>query len=74
MRDYEVLLQRVAVAGGFDLIIGSDLLYERSQPEQLAAFVQPHASPQAEVLIVDPNRGNRSAFHAGMAQLGFWSG
>lgn len=57
--------------GCFDLIVGSDLLYERSQPKQVAAFIQVHASPQAEVLIVDPNRGNRSAFHRGMAQLGF---
>ncbi len=58
--------------GCFDVIVGSDLLYERSQLEQLAAFVQVHASPQAGVLIVDPNRGNRSAFHRAMARLGFW--
>jgi predicted nicotinamide N-methyase len=56
--------------GRFDLIVGSDILYERSQPEQLAAFVQVHALPRAEVLIIDPNRGNRSAFHRGMAQQG----
>ena len=57
--------------GEFDLIIGSDVLYERNQPEQLSAFIQRHAAPCAEVLIVDPNRGNRSAFNHCMAQLGF---
>lgn len=57
--------------GEFDLIIGSDVLYERSQPEQLAAFIQLHAAAQAEVLIVDPNRGNRAAFNRCMATLGF---
>jgi SAM-dependent methyltransferase len=55
----------------YDLIIGSDLLYERSQPGPLAAFVQSHAAPQAEVLIVDPDRGNRNAFSRCMAQHGF---
>lgn len=58
--------------GCFDLIIGSDLLYERSQPKQVAEFIQIHALPQAEVLIVDPNRGNRSAFRRCMARQGFW--
>jgi 2-polyprenyl-3-methyl-5-hydroxy-6-metoxy-1,4-benzoquinol methylase len=57
--------------GQFDLIIGSDILYERSQPEQLAAFLQLHAAPCAEVLIVDPNRGNRGAFNRCMALMGF---
>lgn len=57
--------------GEFDLIIGSDVLYERNQPEQLAAFIQLHMAQQAEVLIVDPNRGNRNAFHRSMERLGF---
>ena len=57
--------------GEFDLIIGSDILYERDHPEQLAAFIQLHAAPCAEVLIVDPDRGNRSAFNRYMAQCGF---
>ena len=57
--------------GSFDLIVGSDVLYERDHPEQLAAFLQQHAAPQAEVLIVDPNRSNRSPFHRAMDRLGF---
>lgn len=42
--------------GKFDLIIGSDLLYERQHPEQLSAFIDSHASPQARVIIIDPGR------------------
>lgn len=57
--------------GEFDLVIGSDVLYERCQPEQLAAFIQQHAAARAEVLIIDPNRGNRAAFNRCMAALGF---
>lgn len=55
--------------GRFDLIVGSDVLYERQQPEQLARFIDQHATPDAEVIIVDPDRGNRSAFGKAMAAL-----
>lgn len=57
--------------GEFDLIIGSDVLYERGHPEQLAQFILLHAAPAAQILIIDPNRGNRSAFNRHMAQYGF---
>lgn len=57
--------------GRFDLIIGSDVLYERDHPEQLANFIGLHALPRAEVLIVDPNRGNRGGFTRRMTHLGF---
>ncbi len=57
--------------GQFDLLIASDVLYERNHPAQLSGFIQEHAADGAEVLIVDPNRGNRSAFHRDMARMGF---
>jgi predicted nicotinamide N-methyase len=57
--------------GQFDLIIGSDVLYERQQPAQLASFIHRHAAPGAEVIIVDPDRGNRSGFCKAMASLGY---
>lgn len=57
--------------GLFDLIIGSDVLYERDQPAQLAAFINRHAAAKAEILIVDPNRGNRSGFCQAMAHSGY---
>jgi 2-polyprenyl-3-methyl-5-hydroxy-6-metoxy-1,4-benzoquinol methylase len=57
--------------GRFDLIIGSDVLYDRAQPEQLAAFIELHAHAKMEVIIVDPDRGNRPAFNRGMDDLGY---
>ena len=60
-----------AALGLFDLIIGSDVLYERNHPAQLAGFIQRHAASQAQVLIMDPNRGQRGAFHKAMEKLGF---
>jgi predicted nicotinamide N-methyase len=59
------------VQGAFDLIIGSDLLYERDAGGLLAAFIGRHASPAGEVWIVDPDRGNRPAFNRQMADEGF---
>ena len=59
------------MSGRFDLIIGSDVLYERDESGKLSGFITLHALPCAEVLIVDPNRGNRSAFNKRMADAGF---
>ncbi|MES2957428.1 MAG: methyltransferase domain-containing protein [Pseudomonadota bacterium] len=59
------------VRGRFDLLIGSDLLYERDEAGLLAGFIARHAKPGAEVWIVDPDRGNRSSFHRRMAANGF---
>lgn len=56
-----------AVQGQFDLIMGSDVLYERDARAALAGFIDLHAGAGAEIWIVDPNRGNRSAFHKQMA-------
>jgi len=59
------------VDGRFDLIIGSDLLYERDDRGTLADFIAGLAAPVAEVWIVDPNRGNRRPFHRHLARHGF---
>jgi predicted nicotinamide N-methyase len=59
------------VHGRFGLIIGSDVLYERDECGHLSGFIDRHAMAGAEVLIVDPNRGNRPAFHRRMAAAGF---
>jgi predicted nicotinamide N-methyase len=59
------------VRGRFDLVIGSDLLYERDVDGGLAHFIAAHAAPKAEVWIADPDRGNRSAFRRHMAAHGF---
>ena len=60
-----------ALAGRFDLIIGSDLLYERDDGGALARFIGRHAAPGAQVWIVDPDRGNRPGFNRHMGAQGF---
>jgi hypothetical protein len=57
--------------GRFDLVIGSDLLYERDERGQLARFIGRHCTARAQVWIVDPDRSNRSAFTRHMAVQGF---
>jgi len=42
--------------GRFDLIIGSDLLYERGHPALLADFLFGHANPTCQILLADPGR------------------
>ena len=59
------------VQGRFDLIFGSDLLYDRDAGIALAGFIERHASARAEVWIVDPDRGNRSVFNRLMSAQGF---
>ena len=59
------------VNGEYELIIGSDLLYEPDASAALAGFITRHASPAGEVWIVDPDRGNRPAFNRQMAAAGF---
>lgn len=57
--------------GCFDLIIGSDLLYERDHAALLAGFIAHHANPAAQVLLADPGRGYVSPFSALLAAQGF---
>lgn len=57
--------------GLFDLIIGSDVLYDREQPQMLSQFIDRHSHQAVEVLIVDPNRGNQPSFNRKMGVLGY---
>ena len=59
--------------GLFDLIIGSDLLYEDSHIELLASFIEGHSKPSCEVIIVDPGRGRKNKLSARMMEFGFTS-
>ena len=59
------------LVGLFDLIVGSDILYERDEAGALASFIHAHAAAQSQVWVVDPNRGNRAAFHKHMTLAGF---
>jgi predicted nicotinamide N-methyase len=57
--------------GMFDLVIGSDVLYEPDQARQVSDFIECHTPHAAQVLIIDPDRGNRSDFKRRMTTLGF---
>ena len=57
--------------GEFDLIIGSDLLYERSHVMLLAGFIEKHASRTCDVILVDPGRGHHAKFSKEMVSLGY---
>ena len=57
--------------GKFDVVIGSDVLYERAHIELLSQFINRHAKPQCEVILVDPGRSNHAAFSKKMVALGY---
>lgn len=57
--------------GKFDLIIGSDLLYERSHVIPLATFIDQHAGRKCEIILVDPGRGHHANFSKRMVELGY---
>lgn len=57
--------------GLFDLIIGSDLLYEDEHIALLAAFINAHAKPACEVILVDPGRGRKTRLVNALQQSGF---
>ena len=57
--------------GRFDLIIGSDVLYERNHAERLSALLPRHANLVSEVLITDPGRGNSTPFTRALLTQGY---
>lgn len=62
---------KITNLGEFDLIIGSDLLYEPNHADLLSAFIHQHAAPSTEVIIVDPGRRQRARFSQAMRALGY---
>jgi predicted nicotinamide N-methyase len=59
--------------GLFDLIIGSDLLYEEQHIALLANFIKDHSNQTCEVVIVDPGRGRKNKLSARMIEFGYSS-
>lgn len=57
--------------GKFDVIIGSDLLYERDHVDLLSRFIDQHSQTQCEVIIVDPGRSQHARFSKKMISLGY---
>lgn len=65
--------QSIPTMGLFDLIIGSDLLYEPNHPSLLSNFIDLHSSPKVQVIIIDPGRRQQGQFTQKMELLGFTS-
>jgi len=57
--------------GTFDLIIGSDLLYERGHADALSGFISRHGRGHCEVLLLDPRRGNVARFRQRVVAQGY---
>ncbi|MCA9520438.1 MAG: hypothetical protein KC609_05680 [Myxococcales bacterium] len=57
--------------GRFDLLIGSDILYEPVHVSLLAGFIERHAATRCDVVLVDPGRGHHARFSKRMVSLGF---
>ncbi|MEN1928361.1 methyltransferase domain-containing protein [Luteimonas sp. MJ250] len=57
--------------GSFDMIVASDVLYERDHAALLAGVVQRHARERAEVVVADPGRGNSAVLARLLDALGF---
>lgn len=57
--------------GQFDMIIGSDILYEDEHIALLADFIASHAKPNCEVVLVDPGRGRKNKLATKMEGHGF---
>lgn len=59
--------------GDFDLIIGSDLMYQQDHAALLSAFIDQHAAESCEVIMVDPGRAAGSHLGRFMEALGYES-
>jgi predicted nicotinamide N-methyase len=59
--------------GVFDLIVGSDLLYEDQHVALLANFIEEHSKPTCEVILVDPGRGRKNKISKRMIEFGYSS-
>lgn len=57
--------------GKFDLIIGSDLLYQADHAEILASFINNHSKDGGEVIHIAPNRGHQGKFNRKMEDYSF---
>jgi ETFB lysine methyltransferase len=60
-----------AALGEFDLIIGSDLLYEPDHVALLAAFINVHAKAHCSIILVDPGRSWHGRFSKLLVSLGY---
>ena len=63
--------KKIREPGQYDLIVGSDVLYERNHAGMLARLIEQLAAPVAKVMITCPGRGYRNRFSRLMEEMGF---
>ncbi len=59
-----------AKLGRFDVVIGSDVLYESKHPKEVAQGLLRYVKPQGKVLLSDPGRNHLQHFMNAMNELG----
>jgi predicted nicotinamide N-methyase len=70
--DYVELDWRTGALGPrFDLVVGSDILYEAGHPEPVARALAAHVAPGGRILLADPARAYLQACLDALARLGF---
>jgi predicted nicotinamide N-methyase len=57
--------------GKFDLIVGSDLLYEPGCVALLSEYIRRHCNEDCRVIMLDPKRGHLGNFTSAMMAMGF---
>jgi predicted nicotinamide N-methyase len=57
--------------GKFDVMIGSDILYQPDHARLVSRFIDRHSSDDVQVVIGDPGRANRAKFTSRMIGLGY---
>jgi predicted nicotinamide N-methyase len=55
----------------YDWVIGSDILYERSHPAQVARAIASYSAPGGRIVVTDPARPYLQAFVDEMKALGY---
>ncbi len=57
--------------GNFDLVIGSDILYESQHPHQVATALISFLSEKGKIILADPGRAYMQRFVTAMNELGY---
>lgn len=57
--------------GLFDLVIGSDILYESQHPQQVAQALIAFLNPGGKIILADPGRAYIQKFITSMNELGY---
>lgn len=57
--------------GTFDLVLGSDILYESQHPEQVAEALIAFLNPGGKIILADPGRAYIQKFISAMKVLGY---